>query len=207
MALTKRVRPIQQSGDRRQGSRSYFGLVEQLDDANPVARRWAARDLAAFPEATEALGAALRREHDASVREVMLTSLIGLGDEVAVSILLECLRSPDVPLRNQAGEALQELPQQLAPVIGPLLRDSDPEVRILAVTILRGLRNPEIEDWLLALMVTETHVNVCGAAIDVLGEVATERSRLPLLDLRTRFADEAYIRFAVDLVLQRIGAT
>jgi hypothetical protein len=46
-----------------------------LDHANPVARRWAARDLIDCPGASAALADRLQHEDDLSVREVILTTL------------------------------------------------------------------------------------------------------------------------------------
>jgi HEAT repeat protein len=178
-------------------------LVAELDDADPKARRWAARDLRAWPAASAALVARLHRERDDAVREMILTSLTALGDDTVVTALVGCLRSEDVVLRNEAVEALKQLPEKTAAIMNQLLADGDPDVRIFAVNILEGLRHPEVESWLLAVVERDPHVNVCAAAVDLLGEVGTASAREPLERLSARFADP-YIQFATALALRRI---
>jgi hypothetical protein len=46
-------------------------------------------------------------------------------------------------------------------------------------------------------------VNVCGTAVDLLGELGSPASHEALERLKQRFADEPYIQFAADLALKR----
>ena len=134
---------------------------------------------------------------------MILTSLTALGDDTVVTALVGCLRSEDVVLRNEAVEALKQLPDKPAVIMNQLLADGDPDVRIFAVNILEGLRHPEVESWLLAVIEGDPHVNVCATAVDLLGEVGTASAREPLQRLSARFADP-YIQFATALALRRI---
>jgi HEAT repeat protein len=189
----------------RAAQRDFAGLIAQLDDADPATRRWAARDLLAFPASTTALVARLKREEDRSVREFLLTSLTRLGDEIAVAGLVEWLRSEDAVMRNEAIEAMKALPDEVAPIMGDLLADADPDVRIMAVNVLESLRHPHVEAWLINVIDNDSVINVCGTAVDLLGEVGSPAARASLLRLRERFADEPYIQFATGLALKRIG--
>ena len=90
----------------------------------------------------------LQREEDSSVREIILTTLTQVGDEEAVAGLVNCLRSEDASLRNEAIEAMKLLPDEVAPIMGQLLKDPDPDVRIFAVNILESLRHEKVEEWL-----------------------------------------------------------
>ena len=45
---------------------------------------------------------------------------------------------------------------------------------------------------------------VCATAVDLLGEVGSERALEPLRALKARFGAEPYIQFAADLAIQRI---
>ncbi|MFT5588652.1 MAG: HEAT repeat protein [Bradyrhizobium sp.] len=197
--------PADANDSHRAAERDFAGLIDQLDDADPATRRWAARDLLAFPASTGALVARLKREDDRSVREFILTSLTRLGDEIAVAGLVEWLRSEDAVMRNEAIEAMKALPDEVAPIMGGLLADADPDVRIMAVNVLESLRHPHVEEWLINVIDNDSVINVCGTAVDLLGEVGSAAARTPLLRLRERFADEPYIRFATDLALKRIG--
>jgi HEAT repeat protein len=191
--------------DERKISRDCSGLLQALASPDPTARRWAARDLLDCPESSGALVERLKQEPDGSVREVILTTLTCLRDEVAVAGLVDCLRSEEPALRNEAIEAMKELPDEVAPIMDSLLRDPDADVRIFTVNILESLRHPQVEAWLREVIERDAHVNVCATAVDLLSEVGSELSREPLQRLKARFPDQPYIQFAADLALKRLG--
>jgi len=199
---TKTSEPVFQ--DERKRERDCAGLLAQLSDPNPTARRWAARDLMNCPEVDSALVERLKIEPEVSVREVIITTLIRLGAPAAVIGLIDCLRSEDAALRNEAIEAMKQLPDEVAPIMRGLLVDPDPDVRIFAVNILESLRHSEVEAWLIEVITHDAHVNVCSTAVDLFSELGTEASLEPLELLKTRFPDDPYIQFATELALKRI---
>ena len=93
MAFIKKTSPPTPAAEDREMVRDCAGLIEQLTNADPAIRRWAARDLMSFPQATAALAARIQAEEELSVREVILTTLTRLGGPIAVAGLVECLRS------------------------------------------------------------------------------------------------------------------
>jgi HEAT repeat protein len=96
-----------------------------------------------LPDAAGALVSRLKREEDASVREVILNALVRLNDPSAVSGLVDCLRSEDAALRNEVIETFKQLGSEVAPILQSLLADPDPDVRIFVVNILDSERHPE----------------------------------------------------------------
>ncbi len=96
------------------------------------------------------------------MREVILTTLTRLGDDVAVDGLVLCLRSEDAALRNEAIQAMKELPDEVAQLMSGILADPDPDVRIFAVNVLESLRHPQVEAWLIGVIERDPHVNVCA---------------------------------------------
>ncbi len=207
MALIKTQATGAVRAEERKRGRSCADLRAQLGDPDSTARRWAVRDIVACPEASASLVERLKIEPVAMVREVIFTSLTRLGDAVAVAGLVECLRSEDAAVRSGAIEAMQQLPDEVAPIMHGLLTDLDPDVRIFAVNILESLRHPDVEGWLIRVIETDPHVNVCAAAVDLLGEVGTAAAQEPLARLKVRFGYEPYIQFAADLALRRAGET
>jgi len=199
---SKTAQPVAE--DERGQARDCASLLANLESDNPTARRWAARDLTDCPTAAAALVNRLLHEQDASVREVILSTLTSLGDEVAVAGLVGCLRSEDVALRNEAIESMKQLPDEVAPIMRALLADPSPDVRIFAVNILESLRHPEVEAWLIEVIENDPHLNVCATAVDLLGEVGSVEATEPLKRLKARYAGEPYIKFAADLALKRI---
>lgn len=193
--------------DERKRERNCASLLQQLSDEDPTARRWAVKDLVDCPDVSGDLVEQLRRENDVSVREMILTILTQRADAQAVDGLVECLRSEDASLRNEAIEAMKLLPDEVAPIMGQLLADPDPDVRIFAVNVLESLRHELVEEWLRKVIELDPHVNVCATAVDLLGEVGTPYSQGALENLKTRFPNEPYIRFAADIALKRIYST
>jgi len=204
MGFVKRTPAAPGADDQRQRPRDCAGLAQSLDDPDPAVRRWAARDLAACPDSSALLAARLAGEPERAVRQAMLLTLTELADVAAVQGLAACLRSEDVALRNDAIEAMKNLPRALPTVMADLLADDDADVRIFAVNILEALRHPEVESWLLRVIGRDPHVNVCATAVDLLGEVGSERATEALHGLKLRFPDQPYIHFAADLALRRI---
>ena len=210
MGLIKAKRSTKDCHDQPKGNnqrgrfRGPGGLLEQLSDPRAVARRWAARDLSVFPEAVNALLAHLPMETDDSVREVIFTSLLAIGGETVVVGLMPYLRSEDAFLRNGVVETLQGLPDAIATHIEGVLRDSDPDVRIFAVDILRELAHPDAPGWLEAVLEKETEVNVCAAAVDSLSEVGSPGSIPAIKAVLTRFPDQPFLEFVVTTAIARI---
>ena len=203
MALIKTTVATDQALQARAQTRDYPGLQQQLDDSNPAVRRWAARDLLSYPQASASLLARLQVEQDRSVREIIFTTLTRLGDAIAVTGMVECLRSDDAQMRNEAIEAMKELPAAVAPIMNTLLNDADSDVRIMAVNVLESLCHPQVEQWLIDVIENDPFVNVCGTAVDLLGEVGSAAAHGALQRLKQRFAAEPYIQFAADLALKR----
>ncbi len=192
------------SGEHRHSSRDYDGLVKELGSANPVERRWAARDLVDYSEAVGVLLAALADEPEHSVREAVFDSLQQIGGEVVVSGMIPLLRLEDAELRNNAIEVLQSMPEGVALHIIELLNDQDSDVRIFAVDILQVLAHPQTPEWLLSVLKDETHINVIATAVDRLAEVGTLEMLPELEAIKQRFPEEAYLAFAVDTAIRRI---
>ena len=179
-------------------------LREQLQDPRAEVRRWAARDLVDCPDSSQAVVDRLMIETEQSVREIMLTTLVRIADAPALAGLVQCLRSEETALHSEAIEALQQLPEVVAPIMRQLLADDTSDVRIFAVNVLESLRHPEVETWLTEVIVSDPHVNVCATAVDLLGEVGSRAALGPLQQLKTRFSQEPYIQFAADLAIKRI---
>ena len=202
--------PLVRAASRQSGEpaptaiRDRDALAEALHGGSPAERREAARGLAASPQSAGALCARLGAEPDASVRSVILTSLMGQRSQAAVAALLPCLRSEDAALRNAAIEALQAMPEVLEPHVDGLLADPDSDVRIFAVNVLAALPHAGVPGWLEGVVRTDCHVNVCAAAADALAGAGDECSVPALAALPARFPGEPFIAFAASVAIRRI---
>jgi HEAT repeat protein len=180
-------------------------LLADLSDAASGVRRGAARELAAHPATAMALCDRLELETAPSVRSAIMTSLIAIDTTEVASRLTGYLRSEDTTLRNPAIEALQEMPKSVVPLLHQLLSDEDSDVRIFAVNILAVLRHAEAPERLARVIRSDPHINVCAAAVDGLAEVGGPEQVADLRELTLRFPDNAFMRFAVDIAIRRVG--
>jgi HEAT repeat protein len=146
-----------------------------------------------------ALGRQLAVERDAGVREAIFAAIGTIGGTDAAALLGPFLRIEDAGLRNGAVESLKRLGGDAVPVVDELLQDADADVRLLAVEVIGGWQPPLAAARLHRVLTVEANVNVVGAALDV-AAIAGNASLLPALDVcRDRFADEAFIAFAIGM--------
>lgn len=192
----------------RKSSESGDGLASHqaaLDSPAAESRWTAARALSGQESAGPALAAALRRETVPRVREAIMTALIRVGDAVSIEAILPFIRSQDAGSRAAAIEALQALPDAIAPFMPQLLSDSDSDVRLLATELARNMEAGEATRLLCELIEREPHPNVCGAAIDVLTEVGTPEALSTLERCAERFAGTPFLPFAISVAIARIS--
>jgi HEAT repeat protein len=205
MALVRRAAaPVAIDEARDEAPRGRAQWVADLASADVATRRRAAHALAEIADAAPVLCAHLANERSLSVRSSILTGLIIHKSPAVVEGLLPLLRSEDANLRNGAIEALQQMPDEVAPRVEAMLADPDSDVRIFAVDVLAALPHPMVPEWLRRVVTGDPHVNVCAAALDALAEVG-EPDAIPALEtLAERFPDVAFIKFAVDAAVRRI---
>ncbi|MCF8483252.1 MAG: HEAT repeat domain-containing protein [Rhodospirillum sp.] len=185
-------------------SRDLGSLLVDLVAAEPSVRRSAARRLVVYPEAAMAVCDRLEGEGSPSVRAMLFTALIHQKSPAVAGRLVSFLRSEDVPLRNAAIEALQDMSDAVVPHIQGLLSDGDSDVRIFAVNILGALRHTQAPEWLAGVVRTDPHVNVCAAAVDALAEIGGLDVLVDLEALRHRFQGDVFMKFAIDAAMGRI---
>jgi HEAT repeat protein len=181
-----------------------------LTDGDQDQRWMAARALGDRPDDADALGDALARETDGRVREAILNSLVRIGGARGVGAVLPWLRSDDAGLRTGALDALKAMAgaaTAAAPQLADLLHDPDPDVRLLACEVVRELPTAQASALLCALLEDEPEVNVCGAAVEALADVAGPEARPVLARCAARFAHEPFLLFAIGAASSRIGST
>jgi HEAT repeat protein len=180
--------------------------IAALNSPDAEVRWTAARALGGAAAAVPALAAALGSEQAPRVREAIMTALMRVGDEASVQALLPYLRSEDAGHRSAAIEALQSLPEAVAPFMAALLGDSDTDVRIMATELARNMPPPDATRMLSSLLKKESNPNVCAAAVEVLAEVGT-RDAVPALNAcAARFAGVPFLPFAISTTIARISS-
>lgn len=193
-------------GSKSQASDGASAPQRAALDSPDAERRWtAARALSGDVDAVPALAEALGREPVPRVREAIMTALMRIGNAASVEAILPYLRSQDAGVRGDAIEALQALPDAIAPFMAPLLSDSDSDVRLLATELARNMDAAESTRLLCSLIEREQHPNVCAAAIEVLTEVGTPQALPALKKCAVRFAATPFLPFAISVAIARIS--
>lgn len=177
-------------------------LLHGTDD-----ERWAAaRDAVDFPDLLSLVGDALLQERVPRVREAIFTTLAKIGTPEAASVVLPYLRSDDAALRTAALDALRAMPSAAGGHLAQLLRDADPDVRLLACEIARSLPADEANRALVELLDKEDNSNVCAAAVEVLAETGNASSLPALSRCGARFPDDPFLGFAVKAATDLVGS-
>lgn len=168
-------------------------LIRQLTDEDAVSRRAAAAELAAADErALYPLIKALRDEHP-GVQDAAMRSLISIGGETAAYLTLPLLRE-DAYLRNTARIILKQIGTAAVPLLRPLLRDKDDDIRIFAADLITDIGVCSYPEELTALLRTDPNPNARSAAARALGRIG-HRPAVP--DLLKALQDEEWVVVAV----------
>jgi hypothetical protein len=85
-----------------------------------------------------------------------------------------------------------------------LLRNPDPDVRIMAIEVLRVCTDARVSHWLADILARDEDQNVCAAALDVLAETGTADVLDAVTALPARFPASAFLRFACAAAATRL---
>lgn len=179
-------------------------VLRALTEGNTDERWDAARAAGDVAGGAKALGAALRTEHDARVREAILTSLTRLASPDAVEAVLPLMRAEIAALRTGAIDALRAMKQAAWPYLPQLLADPDADVRLLACEMTRTLPAEEATTLLCGLIERESEANVCASAIEVLAELGTPEALPALERCAARFQGTHFLAFSIKITADRI---
>jgi HEAT repeat protein len=181
--------------------------IERNLEQGTSEQRWdAARVAAQLPDGLRLLSHAMSVERDPRVREAILTSLARIGTPESADVILPDLRSDDAQLRTAALDALRAMPSATGVHLPKLLRDADPDVRLLACDLVRGQSATDAGRLLGEVLARDSKANVCAAAVEVLAEIGSP-NLLPLLEkCAARFPDDPFLAFAIRVAGERLGA-
>ena len=162
-------------------SQKIKDLVRDLGVADPSKRRLAAEHLGAADErALLPLIKALKDENQ-GVQDAAMRSLICIGGEEAAYMVLPLLRD-DVATRNMAVIILQELGRVVAPMLGPLLKDKDEDMRKFALDLMCDIGECPAPEMLQELLERDPNPNVRVSAAKVMGCLRMPGAVPPLVE-------------------------
>jgi|Deesub1362A_J573_1020465.scaffolds.fasta_scaffold00398_32 HEAT repeat protein len=176
-------------------------LINDLSHPDVSRRRSAARSLSEADErAIYPLLKALKDENP-GVQDAAMRSLIAIGGEVVVYMVLPLLRE-DSYLRNTALIILKELGSVSVPFLYPLLKDKDEDVRKFSLDLLGEIKEG-VEPEKIVPLLRDSNPNVRAAAADALGELMYKEAVPQLVDA---LDDEEWVCFSVLEALGKLQA-
>ncbi len=172
-------------------------LIQKLGDKDPSIRRRAAEDLSGGDErAIYPLIKALSDEN-AGVQDASMRSLIAIGardgysGEVAGYMVLPLLRENSY-LRNTALIILTALDGVAVPLLYPLLKDKDDDIRKFAIDLMGDIKKG-VEPSMIMPLLKDPNANVRAAAAKNLGLLGY-RDSIP--ELIKALKDEEWVCFS-----------
>ncbi|KAA0680761.1 HEAT repeat domain-containing protein [Roseomonas genomospecies 6] len=204
MPLVKAPSGAAASGGPDRDIASRDSVLADMNADSADRRRTAARACRAFPDAIDLIAGRLEVEDDTRVVEALVLNLVAIGGPAAAAVLAPLLRSDRAGCRFAAAEALADMGQDALPFFDTLIRDPDPQVRIMAAEIGRGRAGGAVAQTLEHLLASEKEVNVCCAFIDVLAETGTANTAAVLAAVLQRIPNSPFLRFSVETALSRL---
>ncbi|MDA8239494.1 MAG: HEAT repeat domain-containing protein [Nitrospiraceae bacterium] len=181
-------------------SRKLSRLLHDLVDGDATRRRAAADSLAEADErAVYPLIRALRDESP-GVQDAAMRSLSGIGGETTAYMTLPLLRE-DACLRNIAIIILREIGPTAVPLLYPLLKDKDDDVRKFSIDLLMDIREG-VDPAQISPLIGDPNPNVRASAAKAMGILAW-RGSVP--DLVRALRDEEWVCFSAIEALGELG--
>jgi HEAT repeat protein len=144
-------------------------LLKELNHPDDSIRRNAAQALSEGDDrAIYPLIRALQDENF-GVQDAAMSSLISIGTEVVAYMVVPLLREESL-LRNTALIILRELGRVSVPLLYPLLKDKDSDIRKFALDLLGEIKEDVLSEKIVQL-IDDENVNVRAAAVKAIGEV------------------------------------
>jgi HEAT repeat protein len=149
--------------------RNIKKIIDKLHAKDPSVRRKAAEDLADGDErGIYPLIKALSDENT-GVQDAAMRALIAYGGEIVAYMALPLLRENSY-LRNTGLIILRQLGVVSLPMLYPLLKDKDDDVRKFSIDLLSEIQ-AEVDPSLIVPSLEDSNANVRAAAAKALGDL------------------------------------
>lgn len=174
-------------------------FINELSNPNASIRRIAAEKLSNGDErAVYPLIKALRDENT-GVQDAAMRSLIAIGGEMVSYMVIPLLREENAYLRNIAILILKSIGKPVLPLLPPLFRDYDEDIRKFAVDLVCEIGECEYPELIASLLENDINPNVRASAAKAIG---TLNYRDGIKSLRVGLQDEEWVCFSA---LESIG--
>ena len=126
------------------------------------------------------------------------------ADDAPIEKIMDLLKLDNAYIRNLGISILRDFGDSIKYYIVKFLIGDDRDLRIFAINVLGDVNFPESRDMLVELLETEADINVAMTAVDYMGEIGEVEDVDLLESLKSRFAEDFYVEFAVDGAIKMI---
>ena len=133
------------------------------------------------------------KDENPGVQDAAMRSLISIGGEITAYMVMPLLRDEPL-LRNTAMIILKETGQPAVPLLRPLLKDKDYDIRKFAIDLISEIKQCDYPEELVNLLSEDPNPNVRAAAAKALG-LLDYREAIPRLI--EALQDEEWVCFSV----------
>jgi len=172
-------------------AKNIIKIIKKLSSDDPSVRRSAAEDLAEGDE--RAIYPLIRALSDknAGVQDAAMRSLIAIGGEVIGYMVLPLLRENSY-LRNTALIIIGKLGEVSVPLLYPLLKDKDDDVRKFAIDLLGEIKKG-VDPLRIVHCLKDTNANVRAATAKAIGVLGYSEG---IPDLIKALRDDEWVCFS-----------
>ncbi len=154
-------------------------MIKTLSHSDPSKRRSASQALACGDERVIYPLIKALKDENPGVQDAAMRSLISIGGEVTAYMVIPLLRGEPL-LRNTARIILKEIGVETVPLLHPLLKDKDDDIRQFAIDLISEIKSCSYPQEIVRVLETDSNPNVRASAARALG-VLGYREALPSL--------------------------
>jgi len=177
--------------------RNIKKIIDKLHAKDPSVRRKAAADLADGDERGIYPLIKSLNDENTGVQDAAMRALIAYGGEIVAYMALPLLRENSY-LRNTGLIILRQLGAVSLPMLYPLLKDKDDDVRKFSIDLLSEIQT-EVDPSLIVPSLDDSNANVRAAAAKALGDLGYRDAAPQLVKC---LSDEEWVCF---YALQSLG--
>ena len=144
------------------------------------------------------------RDDNFGVQDAAMRSLMSIKSESTAYMVLPLLRG-NAFLRNTAIMIIREVGKEAVPLLEPLLKDQDDDVRKFALDLIHDIRHCDYPEALVDMLKNDPNPNVRAAAAKTIGSLDYKEAIPELMESLKIKVDEEWVCFSAIEALTNLG--
>ncbi len=179
-------------------------LIQDLNHKDSSKRRASAEALSEGDERSVYPLIKALRDENFGVQDAAMRSLMEIKSESTAYMVLPLLRE-NAFLRNTAIMIIKEVGKVAVPLLGPLLKDPDDDIRKFALDLIHDIKYCDFAEDLVDLLKNDPNPNVRAAAAKTIGAINYKEAVPELMESLKIKVDEEWVCFSAIEALTKLG--